>query len=57
MSGRPWTQDEEVILRKLAKKERPREIARRLGRSYGALRQKAVTLGVSLNFRDNHHKS
>jgi len=52
MSGKPWTPKDEDLLKALARKVTPREIARRLKRSYGAVRQKAVTMRVSLNFRD-----
>jgi hypothetical protein len=46
-----WTRTEQAMLRKMAKKFRAKQIARKLKRTEGAVRQKAFTMGVSLEMR------
>jgi len=49
---RAWTKKHVSELKKLAKKQRPAaSIAKTLNRSEGATRQKAFSLGVSLDSR------
>jgi hypothetical protein len=49
---REWTAADEKTLAQLAKKKTPaKDIAAALNRSTGATRQKAFTLGLSLNAR------
>lgn len=49
---RPWTKDHVRELKILARKKTPApKIARILKRTVGSLRQKALSLGVSLNSR------
>jgi hypothetical protein len=49
---RPWTKDDVRMLKTLAReKTKTTVIARKLKRSYGATRQKASSLGVSLGAR------
>ena len=48
---RPWTEEDVRTLKTLAReKTKTTVIARKLKRSYGATRQKASTLGVSLGW-------
>jgi hypothetical protein len=46
-----WTKDDVRTLKTLAGKTKTTVIARKLKRSYGATRQKASSLGVSLGAR------
>ena len=52
LKRRPWTIIDERELRSLAKKKTPAtRIARRFKRSEGATRQKAFSMGISLDSR------
>ena len=47
----PWTAGDLKSLRRLAHRSHARDIAKQLKRSEGAVRQKASSLGVSLQLR------
>ncbi len=45
---KPWTPTDMKTLRKLARKSSTAEIAKQLGRTSGAIQQKAMNEGISL---------
>lgn len=49
---RPWTADNESFLKKSAGKTSAYAIAKRLNRTEGATRQKAFSMGLSLDTRN-----
>lgn len=49
MAGRKWTKAEIAEFRKMCGKRSPRDIAEKLGRSYGAVTNMAERLGVSID--------
>jgi hypothetical protein len=51
MRKREWTRDDRAKLRKMATRKPARIIAASLRRSEGATRQKASSLGISLDAR------
>jgi len=58
MKRRAWTAQEVRELKSLARQKTPAaKIARKLKRTEGATRQKALTLNVSLNSRPGRRKS
>jgi hypothetical protein len=55
---RPWSDQDVRELKRLAKAKVPAaQIARKFKRTEGALRQKALHLGVSLNSRSKRRRS
>jgi hypothetical protein len=54
VNRREWTKSDVRELKSLAKKVSARQIARKLRRSEGAVRQKAFALGSSLGMRRGH---
>jgi hypothetical protein len=53
---RPWIASDVRQLKTMAKKTSVREIARKLRRTEGAVRQKALALGLSLNTRGRRRR-
>jgi hypothetical protein len=56
IARREWTRSDVRELRSMAKKVPARQIARKLRRSEGAVRQKAFGLGTSLDTRRRRRK-
>jgi hypothetical protein len=50
-SRRPWSKDDVRVLKGMARKEPVAKIAKALRRTAGATRQKATTMGLSLNMK------
>jgi hypothetical protein len=56
IARREWTKSDVRELKSLARKVPARQIARKLRRSEGAVRQKAFVLGTSLVTRQQHRR-
>ena len=48
MSGRPWSREEDAVIRQYAMTEHSHQIGLRLGRSVDAVKHRARRIGVSL---------